>query len=95
MCENCQQLQARVAELEKALRELLNHSRGGGQDIVRTMARREAIRDAEAALTADPSPVVEVVRAAVEWAQHRTDSDRDYGEILEDAVYNLAPEWKQ
>lgn len=94
--------QARIAQLEKALRDirgLISESRGVvGYHLNGDEASWESLgypQEIDDALSADPNPVLEVVRAAVEWAQHRTDSDRDYGEILEDAVYNLAPEWKQ
>jgi len=92
--QQCQQLQARIAQLEKALKRVHHLASSEGPKPV-AWALEESYNVADAAISADPSPVVEVVRAAVEWAQHRTDSDKDYGEILEDAVYNLAPEWKQ
>jgi hypothetical protein len=85
-----QEREGRIAVLEGVLRELLNHSRGGGQDMARTLSRREAIRDAEAALSAPPSPLLDVVRAAVAWHGGYVDGDgRELSNRLLDAVAAL------
>jgi hypothetical protein len=62
-----QEREGRIAVLEAALRGILDCCLPGGQDMARTLSRREAIRDAEAALSAPPSPLLDVVRAAVAW----------------------------
>ena len=101
-----QKLQARIAQLEKALKRVHHLASSEGPKPV-AWALEESYNVADAAISADPSLVLEVVRAAVEWSEYsdyKYDENGDLEQVatpwpqtarLNRAVEKLGPEWRQ
>jgi hypothetical protein len=85
MCEQCQQLQARVAQLEAALRYYADDRRWPVQPGEDRVPRADPDIAADA-LAATASPLADVVRAAVELQQ----SDDAYNALIGQAHKEMA-----